>query len=151
MIADIAATHFHIGAASTENLRKNVGVVEIGKALIGREWPSLATIGEIAVILPLRALDALRIDLAAVETAALLRITQEIIGGGDILELLLGALVAGIEIGMKLLGKLAIGLLDIVGRSGLGDAQCLIGIGHGKSLTSFRHTDNAYPTRHGRP
>ena len=63
------------------------------------------------------------VDLAAIEAGALFRIAQETIGRRNILELPLGALVAGIEVGMQLLGQAAIGLLDIIRGSRLVDAE----------------------------
>jgi hypothetical protein len=47
----------------------------------------------------LRPLGTGRIDLAAIELRALLRIAQQIVGDQDVLELLLGLLVARIESG----------------------------------------------------
>src|SRR5213075_1902076 len=53
----------------------------------------------------------------------LLGIGQHGVRFRDLLEARLGGLVAGIGIGMVLLGELAIGLLDFVGRRRLGHAE----------------------------
>ena len=68
------------------------------------------------------------VDLAGVEAAALLGIRQDVVGLRDFLELGLGRLVAGIEVGMVLLGELAERLADVVVRGGPGYAKDGIGI-----------------------
>ena len=70
------------------------------------------------------------VDLAGVEPPPLVRIGKQIVGGGDLLELLLGALVARVEVGVKLLGQLSVGLANLIGGRGLGDAKNLIGVSH---------------------
>src|SRR5215470_19387891 len=84
--------------------------------------------GKIAVEALARPLGAARVDLAAIEARALVRIGEEIVGRRHLLELLLGLLVAGVEVGMQLLRQLPIGLANVVGRGGLLDAQRLVGI-----------------------
>ena len=54
------------------------------------------------------------IDLAAIEPVRSLRIAQEIIGGCDLLELLRLLTIARVEVGMQLLGKSAIRLLNVL-------------------------------------
>ena len=71
------------------------------------------------------------VDLAGVEPSPLVRIREQIVGGGDLLELLLRPLVAGVEVRVKLLGELPVGLADIVGSRGLGDAKNLVRVSHG--------------------
>src|SRR5262249_49524531 len=63
------------------------------------------------------------VDLAAVETGALVRIRQQVIGAGNVLELgrRLGA--ARIEVRMMLFGQLAVGLFDLVRAGGFRAAE----------------------------
>ena len=89
---------------------------------------ALLAAGIFTVIALLRPLLAARVDLAAVVAPALLLIADDVVGGGDLLELLLGRLVARIEVGVQLLGELAIGLGDIGGAGGLRHAKYGIGI-----------------------
>ena len=84
---------------------------------------ALLTAGIFAIIALLRRLLAGCVDLAAVVAPALLLVLEDVVGRGDVLEPLLSRLVAGIEVGMKLLGKLAIGLGDVRGLRGLRDAK----------------------------
>src|SRR5208282_3551753 len=84
-------------------------------------------IAEVAVEAALpRPLGAARVDLAAVEARALLRVGEQRIGGGDGLEALLRVLFAGIEVRMKALRQLAVGGADRVLRGGALDAQDLV-------------------------
>ena len=83
-----------------------------------------------------RALVARRIDLAAIESRPLVGVAHEIIGGGDLLELLLGLLVAGIEIRMQLFRQAAIGLLDVLLGGILFHTQDLVWIGAQRLLLS---------------
>jgi hypothetical protein len=55
------------------------------------------------------------IDFAAIEPGPLLGVAQEIIGGRDLFEFLLGLRIAGVEVRMELLGESAIRLLNILG------------------------------------
>src|SRR6185437_12278188 len=70
-----------------------------------------------AIIGALLALGARGVDLAAVEAPAFVGVAKQIVGAGDFLEFLLRGLVAGIEIGVQLLGQIAKRLLDL-GRGG---------------------------------
>jgi hypothetical protein len=70
------------------------------------------------------------VDLAGIIALALLRLADDVVGGVDLLEALLRLRLARIEIGMRLLGGLAIGLADVV-LAGVGrHAQRLVEIGH---------------------
>ena len=62
--------------------------------------------------------------------AAWSAIAQEIVGGGGLLELRLDLLVAGIEVGVQLLGELAIGALDVLVARAARHAQDFVRIGH---------------------
>ena len=53
----------------------------------------------------------------------LLLVGEDFVGGGDVLELGLGRLVAGVAVGMVLPGELAVRLGDFVGRGGTADAE----------------------------
>src|SRR5262249_667488 len=102
---------------------------EIGKARAARVCPRAPAVGEVAVVALLRAFVAGSVDLAAVEARALLGIAQKAVGGRDFLELLLGFLVAGVEVGVKLLGKRPISLLDLVRRGVFLHSQSFVRIG----------------------
>src|SRR4029077_17162632 len=108
----------------SEQIAEQIGeladILEAGASMVTRAFRPA---GEIAIILLLRPLLPARIDLAAVIAPALLRIVQDRIGGGDLLELLLGRLVARIEIGVQLLGELTIGLGDVRRASCLGHTE----------------------------
>ena len=85
----------------------------------------------------MRPLGTGRIDLAAVETRALLRIAQQVVGRRNLLELLLGLLIAGIEIRVQFFCQPPIGFLDLLLGGILFHAQRLIGIGGQRSLLLF--------------
>ena len=57
--------------------------------------------------------DCRRADGAGIELGALVLVAQDVIGGGNFLELLLRAGIAGMLVGMMLLGQVAEGLLDV--------------------------------------
>jgi hypothetical protein len=71
----------------------------------------------------LRRLLARGVDLARVIALALLLVADNAIGGGDLLELLLGGLVPRIQVGVQLLGELALGLGDVRRARGLRHAE----------------------------
>src|SRR5262249_44836733 len=72
------------------------------------------------------------VDLAPIVLLALLRVADNAIGVGDLLEALLGgAAVGGVEIGVQLLGELAVGATNVVLGSGPRHAQHHVGVvGH---------------------
>jgi len=73
---------------------------------------------------------ALRIDLAAVELRALVRVAQNLIGAVELGELLLRLRVGGVLVRMQFLGEAPIGFLDVLGRGRLGHAKNRVGIAH---------------------
>src|SRR3954453_11186660 len=99
-IVRVLSSHADIAARlPTENFRKEiVAAGEVGKSGIACVRVGCTGVGEIAVVSLTRPLGTGRIDLAAVETRALLRIAQQVVGGGNLLELLLGLLISGIQI-----------------------------------------------------
>src|SRR5262249_37696763 len=71
------------------------------------------------------------VDLASVEARALLGIADDVVGGGNALEPLRGLGITRVQIGMELLGELAIGRADLVLRGVPFHSQGLIRIlGH---------------------
>ena len=79
------------------------------------------------------------VDFACVEAATLLRIAQDVVGRADFLELGRLALVAGRQVGMQCLRKLAIGLLDLGLCGVLRDAEYVIWIvAHGFPFNPHR-------------
>ena len=76
---------------------------------------------------------AIGVNLAGIEFGALVLVAQHVIGRGQFLETLLGFLVAGMGVGMVLLGQAAEGLFDLGLRGALGHAQSLVGIAHSVS------------------
>ena len=73
---------------------------------------------------------AVGVDLAGIEFGALVLVAQNVIGGGDFLEPLLGRFIAGMGVGMVLFGKVAERLLDLRLAGGLGNSQDLVRIAH---------------------
>src|SRR6185312_13133866 len=87
-----------------------------------------ALVGVIAVEALRRTLRAGRVDLAAIEAPTLLGIAQQVVGGGNLLELVFRLALARIEVRVMLLGELAIGLADVLVAGVLRDAENLIGV-----------------------
>jgi hypothetical protein len=76
----------------------------------------------------LRPLGTRGVDLAAVEAGALLGVAQQVVGRRHLLELLLCLGIAGIEVGMQLLGEAAVSLLNLLLRGVALDSQNLVRI-----------------------
>src|SRR5262249_25775509 len=77
---------------------------------------------------------------ALVVLLALLGIGEDVIGGRDLLELLLRLLVAGIAVGVVFARQFPVGPLDLLLRGLLGNAQRLVElVGHGALLGDARH------------
>ena len=74
------------------------------------------------------ALVALLVDLAAIVAGALVLVGQDVVGAGQPLEALLGPLVARIDVGMQLLGELAVGGLQLGLAGPFGNAQHFVEI-----------------------
>jgi hypothetical protein len=68
-------------------------------------------------------LDLLPIVAPAVVLLALLGIGEHRVGLADLLELRLGLLVAGVDVGVVLAGELAVGGLDVLFGRGAADAE----------------------------
>jgi hypothetical protein len=75
-----------------------------------------------------RGLATVGVDLAQVELLALLGVADDVEGGADLLELLLGLLVPRIGVRVMGLGELAERLADLVRGRGAGNAEFLIGV-----------------------
>jgi hypothetical protein len=75
-----------------------------------------------------RGLTTIGVDLAKVELLALLGVADDVEGGADLLELLLGLLVPGIGVRMVGLGELAKRFANLVRGRGAGNAKLLIGV-----------------------
>ncbi len=65
-----------------------------------------------------------------VVAAALLRVGQRLVGHGHLLEALLGCGVTGVQVGVHLPSKLAVGLLDLIVAGAPGDAEDPVEVGH---------------------
>ena len=86
-------------------------------------------LGEIAVVAALlRPFLPACVDLPPVEARPFLRVLQQIEGRRRRLEPRLGRRIAGMQVGMAVLGDLAIGLLDLIRAGILRDAKHVIGI-----------------------
>ncbi len=128
----------HVGAArarpralatpAEQVAEEAVQLLVVAEALLGIVAAGRRVLGEVAIIVLLRPLLATGVDLAAIEAAALLGVGQKVIGRRDALEALLDIRLARIEVGMQLLGELAVRLLDRVLAVGLGDPQHRVGI-----------------------
>src|SRR5690606_22558016 len=88
-------------------------------------------IGEIAVEATLRALGAAGVDLATVEAGTLFRVAEQLVGGGNLLELRLRLLVAGVQVRMPALRQAPVGLPDLLLARIAANAEDLIWIAHG--------------------
>ena len=67
-----------------------------------------------------------RVEPAAVVLLALVGVAEDVVGGLDLLEALLGLGVVRVAVGVVLADELAVRLLDLVGRRLLVDAQDLV-------------------------
>ena len=90
-------------------------------------------LGEVAIVI-LRPLLAAGVDLAAIVAPAPFGIGQDVVGGGHLLEALADLRLVRVQVGMHLLGELAVGALDVVLAGVPGDAERGIEIvAHGRS------------------
>src|ERR1700730_10687396 len=132
MIMNILAASAASTASAAENLRENIlrsaVIAEIGKAGVAGVGRPATLIGKIPIILLAWPLRARRVDFSAIETRALVRIAQEIIGGRNFLEFFFSRLVARIEVRVKLFRQPAIGLLNLVLRGLFLYAQRCVGV-----------------------
>ena len=84
-------------------------------------------------------LPPLLVDLAAIVAGPLVAIAENLVGGGDALEHPFGRPVAGVEIGMVLLGEAPVGGADLRVAGGSGDAQNVVEtVGHARSVAESR-------------
>ncbi len=121
-----------LGLAAAQQVGEDVVAIhEIGIAGGIRVRMLRFPAGIIAVEMLARwALGAGSVDLPGIETLAFVDIAQEIVGGRDLLELLLRGFVTRIEIRVQLLGELAIGALQLGCGGSRGHSEHLIGIVH---------------------
>ena len=102
-------------AALAEDPRQDVvHPVHVGEARVAGIDMGSVPLREVPIVALAGAFGARGIDLAAIETGALVRIAQEIVSGRDLLECFLGLLVAGIEVRVQLLGQLAVRFLYLL-------------------------------------
>src|SRR5262249_50909549 len=132
----IGAAHAQVGvAAAAEDLRQDiVALAEIRIARVAAVTLRRGAVGKVAIVALARPLVARGVDLAAVKSRALVGVADQVVRRRHCLELVLGLLVAGVEVGMQLLRQPAIGLLNVVLRRVLLDAKDLIGIGAQRPL-----------------
>ena len=83
---------------------------------------------EVAIIALARPLLSGGVDLTSVEARALLGISQQIIGRGDLFEFFLRLPIAGIEVGVQLFCQLTVSLADLILRRLPFDAQDSVGV-----------------------
>src|SRR5205807_1188408 len=102
---------------------------------------------EVAVVALTRAFGARGIDLAAIETGSLVRIAQQIVSRGDLLECFLGLLVAGIEVRVQLLGQFAVRFLYLLLRCLPFHSQYLIWVGAQRPLLFLARSQPDYASR----
>src|SRR5204863_6965614 len=72
---------------------------------------------------------------ALVVLLALVGLADQVVGALDLLEALLGRVVVGVAVGVVLARELAVGLLDVLLRGLLVDAEGLVGILHAATTT----------------
>ena len=126
-----APVRARLGAAPEQLRQFVVAVRKIGVAVTSGIGAAVIG-GRIIAIERLlgRPLGARRVDLAGIELFAFVFIAQQVVGGRDLLELVFGGLVAGIEIRVQLLRQLAIGAANIGGGGRRGDAENFVRIPH---------------------
>jgi hypothetical protein len=107
---------------------KVVRVDEVGVARLA--FVGLAFGCVIPVIFLARRFRARSVDFATIKSSPFLGVGQKVIGAGDLLETAFGILVAGIEIGVQLLGQAMVGLANLVLRCGARNSENFIGIFH---------------------
>src|ERR1700726_4455154 len=112
-------------AAAPEHLEQIVEIADIHLAF-GLVLPALRPFGVRPVRIA-RPLGTALVDLAAIVARPLLRIRQQFVSRGYRLEARLGGRLAGVQIGVELLGELAVRLADLVGAGGRLNAEHLIG------------------------
>src|SRR5215472_9608114 len=123
--AEALASARPAAAARAEGGKQIFEVAQIHLAL-GLIFPALRALGVIAVVAARRPLGAAFVDFAAIVARPLFGIGEEIISRRNRLEPRFRLGLARVQIRMKLLGELAIGLTDFV-RAGAGfDTQHLI-------------------------
>ena len=94
-----------------------------------------------------RPLGTARVDLAPVEAGALLGIGKDLVRGRQLLEALLGGLVARVQVRMAGLGELAIGLADLLLRRLALQPQHLVGVAHASPPRTDLEARVAPPSR----
>src|SRR6185437_13243657 len=114
--AGIPTTAEQLGDDLLEGKIAAAGSPAIGARAVGAKAGALVAAGAV--------------DFASVEAGPLPGIRQQVVGRGNLLELLLVGTVAGAEIGMQLLRQPAISPLDVVVGRVSGDAEHGIGIPH---------------------
>ena len=112
---------------------------EIGKSVVsGIGMRGGVALRKVAIKRLMLSLRSGRIDFTTIETGPLLQVAQKTVGSGNFLELFFGTFVPGVQVWMQFFGKLAVRLLELVGRDGFLDAQHLIGIRAHDRLPSRR-------------
>jgi hypothetical protein len=140
-ISDVLRRHpkgSALAAAAAKQICNDVGVeIRPAIALSRRERTTTAVpraglgLGILAVKVSLRLpLGSGLVDLAGIVALTLVRIANDVVGRIDFLEALLCLGLGGVEIGMRLLGSLAVGLANVVLTCVGRHAQRLIGSGH---------------------
>jgi hypothetical protein len=117
-------------AAAAEHVPENVfRLHEVGEAAVAAVDVRLGVRAvKVAIVALARPLLSGGVDFAAIEARSLLRISQEIVGDGDLLEFFLCCFIAGIEVRVQLFRQLAVRLADLVLRRLPFHAQDSVGI-----------------------
>jgi len=110
-------------ALAGPGLRATVEAGKVEAAEINRYAPASAALVA-RVGRRLRRVNLVRVEAQLVIDLALLVVAQNVVGLGDLLELLLGFLVTRIHVGVILTRQLAEGLADLLRRGGLLDSEC---------------------------
>src|SRR5260370_19699412 len=121
-----------------EQVGEDIAEIVLGDAAFLVVFGALRPFGVAPIGGAFRPLLAGRVDLAAIEARALLGVGEQLVGGADRLEACLRLLVPGVEVGVILLGELAVGAADLLGARIALDAEDRIRVvsGHRFALPS---------------
>jgi hypothetical protein len=130
---EVAASHPNPAAAAIGPEQVGEDLLQVGAVaehLAGRVPLPAVAVGEAAVELAPGPLSTGGVDLAPVEPGPLVLVGEQVVGRRQLLEPRLGLRVAGVQVRVRGLRELAVGLADVLWRSGARHAQHLVRVAH---------------------